>query len=173
MSKVDSFDKIPALHHFTDRRNLLPIREWGGLYPLAKLKIKGIKVPAPGGNDWSQDADSMAGMDEFVHLCFRPTHPMEYLARQAGRIGDTIFLEIHPEVLQWTGVMFTPGVSNKSGVQAYSLKDARKMVDFEVLYTRTDWRDPAIKKRLLEAEKCEILVPKLIPLQLIRNFPNG
>jgi len=37
----------------------------------------------------------------------------------------------------------------------------------------TDWRDPAIKQRLVQAEKCEILVPGFIPLELIRNFPNG
>ncbi len=47
------------------------------------------------------------------------------------------------------------------------------MIDHEVLYTRTDWRDPAIQQRLSQAEKCEILVPGFIPLELIRNFPNG
>jgi hypothetical protein len=42
-----------------------------------------------------------------------------------------------------------------------------------VLYTRTNWNDPVIKLRLQQAEKCEILVPKYIPINLIRNLPNG
>ncbi len=98
---------------------------------------------------------------------------MEYVARAEGRISDPIYLNVHPEVLQWEGVLFTPDVSNKSGVRLYSIDEASDMIDYEVLYTRTDWRDPVIKQRLAQAEKCEILVPGIIPLDLIRNFPNG
>jgi hypothetical protein len=170
---VDPLKRITLLYHFTDRRNLPLIRQHGGLYPLAKLRKKKIEVPAPGGNDWSRDADGMKGMDEYVHLCFRNTHPMEYVARQAGRIEDTIFLQIHADVLLWDGVKFTADVSNKSGVEIHTMDEARKIIDFEVLYTRTDWTDPEIQRRLQQSEKYEILVPKKIPLDLIRNLPNG
>jgi hypothetical protein len=170
---VDPLKRITLLYHFTDRRNLPLIRQHGGLYPLAKLRKKKIEVPAPGGNDWSRDADGMKGMDEYVHLCFRNTHPMEYVARQAGRIEDTIFLQIHADVLLWDGVKFTADVSNKSGVEIHTMDEARKIIDFEVLYTRTDWTDTEIQRRLQQSEKYEILVPKKIPLDLIRNLPNG
>jgi len=169
----DTLKRIPFLYHFTDRRNLDLIRELGGLYPLAELRRKGITVPAPGGNEWSWDADGIKGFDEYVHLCFRATHPMEFIARQEGRIVDSIFLNVHPEVLQWEGVLFTPDVSNKRGVQAYPIRDAAEMIDYEVLYTRTDWKDANIRQRLLQAEKCEVLVPRSIPLEMIRNFPHG
>lgn len=169
----DPLKRISFLYHFTDRRNLDLIRKLGGLHPLAELKRKGIEVPAPGGNEWSHDADGMTGMDEHVHLCFRSNHPMEYVARKEGRIADSIFLNVHPQVLQWEGVLFTPDVANKSGVQAYPIHDAVEMIDYEVLYTRTDWSDPSIRQRLLQAEKCEVLVPRLIPLDLIRNLPHG
>jgi hypothetical protein len=46
-------------------------------------------------------------------------------------------------------------------------------VDFEVFCTRTNWRDPEIHLRLQNAEKCELLIPDHIPLELIRNFPHG
>jgi hypothetical protein len=170
---TDPLKRIPVLYHFTDRRNLDLIRELGGLHPLAELKRKGTEIPAPGGNEWSHDADEFKRLDEYVHLCFRPTHPMEFVARSEGRIGDSIFLNVHPEVLQWDGVLFTPDVSNKSGVQAYAIKQAAEMIDYEVLYTRTDWKDAVIRQRLVQAEKCEVLVPRLIPLDLIRNFPHG
>ena len=88
---------------------------------------------------------------------------MEYLARHEGRIGDTILLQIHPEVLQWEGVRFTAGVSNKSEVLTHSMEEAKFIIDFEVLYTRTNWSDAEIKRRLQQAEKCEILLPVRIP----------
>lgn len=171
MATPDPLQSITRLYHFTDRRNLPVIKQHGGLIPMTELRRRKIDVPAAGGNEWSQDADGHFGMDKYVHLCFRSTHPMEYLARQDGRIQDSIFLEIHPSVLQWPGVMFTPDVSNKSGVCVHTIEQARAMIDYQVLYTRTDWSDPAIQQRLKQAEKYEILVPQLIPLNLIRNIP--
>jgi hypothetical protein len=147
--KSDPLLRVTLLYHFTDRRNLALIRELGGLYPMATLRTRGVEVPACGGNEWSQDADRMRAMDRYVHLCFRSSHPMEYVARQAGRIADTIFLQIHPEVLQWKGVLFTPDVSNKAGVRVYTIEEAKDLIDFEILYTRTNWKDPAIKARLV------------------------
>jgi hypothetical protein len=132
-----------------------------------------IEVPAPGGNEWSHDADARTGLDRYVHLCFRPTHPMEFVARQDGRILDSVYLQIHPDALKVDGVMYTEGVSNKSGMRVHTLDQARKLVDFEVLYTRTNWSDPEIQLRLQNAEKCELLIPNHIPLKLIRNFPHG
>jgi hypothetical protein len=173
MSPLDPLRQITVLYHFTDRRNLQLIREYGGLYPSDVLKKMGVDIPAPGGNEWSQSADELREMGRYVHLCFRATHPMEFRAREDGRIGDSIFLQIHPEVLQWEGVRFTPDVANKSGVSIHTIEEARHVIDFEVLYTRTNWNDPVIKLRLQQAEKCEILVPKYIPINLIRNLPNG
>jgi hypothetical protein len=173
MTKPDPLNQIPFFYHFTDYRNLALIRELGGLYPLARLKRNGIEVPAPGGNRWSQEADGLKGMDEYVHLCFRDTHPMEFRAREEGRIERSIFLLIDRKVLQLDGLRFTPDVSNKSGVCSYTIEEAREMIDFEVLYTRTDWCNPEIQQRLQQAEKCEILVPVRIPLNLILNIQNG
>jgi ssDNA thymidine ADP-ribosyltransferase, DarT len=165
-----TLDQIPRLYHFTDRRNLVSIRAQGGLHPLSDLVKRGVNIPAPGGNQWSRDADELKDMNRYVHLCFRGNHPMEFLARQDGRIGDSIFLEIHPSVMQYAGVMFTPDVSNKAGVQAIPIAQAAELIDFEVLYTRTDWSDQAIQQRLKQVEKYEVLVPCHIPLTHIRNI---
>jgi ssDNA thymidine ADP-ribosyltransferase, DarT len=175
MPSTDPFvrHKVSTLYHFTDRRNLPFIAKNGGLYSLAKLKEMGVAIPAAGGNDWSHEADVNKGLDRYVHLCFKSNHPMEYVARQEGRISDSLFLQIGLEVLQIDGVKFTADVSNKSGVQLRSIEEARKLIDFEVLYTRTNWRDQGIQERLQQAEKYEILVPDHIPLKFIRNLPNG
>jgi len=134
----------------------------------------GIEVPAPGGNDWSRDADARKGMDRYVHLCFRDNHPMEFVAREDGRIVSSIFLSIHPNVLQIEGVKFTGGVSNKTDVEPCSIDEAMGIIDFEML--NGGWKDykiPEIQSRLQQVEKYEILVPDHIPLGLILNFSNG
>lgn len=46
-------------------------------------------------------------------------------------------------------------------------------IDFEVLFTRTDWSQAEIYARREQAEKCEILVPDFIEIELILNMPNG
>jgi ssDNA thymidine ADP-ribosyltransferase, DarT len=173
MNSINMISKIPFLYHFTDRRNLPLIRQHGGLLPMSELRNKGVQVPAPGGNEWSQDADAQKGMQNFVHLCFRNNHPMEFLARQDGRISDSIFLRIHASILNFDGVKFTQDVANKSGVVQVPIGEACGLIDFEVLYTRTNWSDPAIQERLKQAEKYEVLVPTLIPLSLIGNMENG
>jgi hypothetical protein len=172
---VDPFVRYQVTHfyHFCDRRNLPLIRELGGLYSLEKLEEMGVTIPAPGGNDWSHDADRMKGLHQYVHLCLRNNHPMEYIARQEGRIQDSIFLQVSAAVLQMEGLKYTEDVSNKSGVVVRTIEEARDLIDFEVAYTRTDWKNAAVKQRLDNCEKCEILVPDFIPLDLIRNIPNG
>jgi hypothetical protein len=165
--------KVKAFYHFTDKQNLASIRKQGGLLSLAELRRRKIVVPKPGGNQWSHDADAMSRVDDYVHLCLRESHPMEYQAKKNGHIGDTVFLEIDPDIRHQAGVMYAPDVSNKSGVTLIAINEALKKIDYEVLYTKTDWNDAAIKARLQLAGKCEILVPKHVPLTFIRNLPNG
>ena len=173
MNATNPLDRIASLFHFTDRQNLPLIRKTGGLCPLADLRTRRITVPAPGSNQLSRDLDAQAGLDQYVHLCFRSNHPMVFRAQENGRLLEVIFLEVSPEVLSWPDVRFAPDIANKTGVQHYSIAEAVEMIDFQVLYTRTDWRDPEVQERLQKAERYEILVPHHVPLALIRNLPNG
>lgn len=75
----------------------------GGLYPLSELEEKELDIPAPGSDKVSRLTDKRSNLHRYVHLCFRNTHPMEHIARQEARIGDTIFLQVHASVLQWEG----------------------------------------------------------------------
>jgi len=173
MPKNDPLSRVPSLYHFTDRRNLELIRGLGGLFPLAELEERGIEIPAPGSDEGSRIVDRQRDLHRYVHLCFKSNHPMEYLARQQGRIGDSIFLQVHSSVIHWEGVLFVPGMANTNGITFHTVDEARHMIDYEVLYTRTNWSDPQVQERLQAAEKYEILVPRVIPLDLIRNLPNG
>jgi hypothetical protein len=97
-------------------------------------------------------------------------HPMEYRAREDGRIESSVFLRIAAEVLHTPGVLFTADVSNKSGVETLSLSEALEQLDLEAVYTRLDWSDPVVKERRLVARKYEILVPTLVPSQMISGY---
>lgn len=174
MALGSPFDRIRFLYHFTDQRNLASIRDMGGLYSTAKLRRKGITAFHPGGNEISLDADHRFGMDKYVHLSFNTNHPLEYLARTDGRIQRTAWLYVKADILEVDGVLFCPGVSNRSGMEPIPISDAASLIDFEVLYTRTDWNDPAIYARRQAAERCEILVPNKIPFQFFSEyFPHG
>jgi hypothetical protein len=153
--------------HFTDTRNI-PLIQQHGLLSRSEMAQREIQCPAPGGNQWSFDADALSGMDQYVHLCFRKKHPMEYMAKADGRIETSRFLLIEPDVLLIPGTKLTSGVSNKNGVAVGDPIAMLPNLDWEVLYLRTDWRDPAIQSRLRNAEKYEVIVPSTIPSNLIR-----
>jgi len=100
---------------------------------------------------------------------------MEHVARNDGRIEKTVWLYIYAaSVFKHEGVLYSYGVSNKSGMKIIPMQEAAGDIDFQVLYTRTDWHDPEINARLAHAELCEILVPEHVPLKYFEKyFPNG
>lgn len=170
---VDFMGQKGVLHscfyHFTDERNLPEIRQHG-LLSMAAIRAKGLEVAAPGGNDWSWEADARVGMDRYVHLCFFNEHPMEYRAKEAGRLERTRFLQIDPGVLLRDGVRISLEVSNKAGAKILPVEEALDSLDFEVIYTRTDWKDAAVKDRLKIARLYEVLVPDGVPVEYIKNL---
>jgi hypothetical protein len=175
MGPPDPLSRIKWLCHFTDKRNLPSILEMGGLWSTAKLREMGVKDFHPGGNEHSLNADQMFGMDQYVHLCFKGNHPMEYLAKQDSRIQKTLWLYIDDaaSVLKMDGVLYCPGVSNKSGMETCTIEEARNKIDYVALYEYLDWRVSENYLRRLAAEKCEILVPDHLPLKYFKKYlPN-
>jgi hypothetical protein len=165
--------KFDGIWHFTDRSNIVPIQQNNGLLSLAELERKGATIPAPGGNQWSHDADKLKGVHEYVHLAFLDDHPMLFVAKQDGRIKDAVWLKIDSSVLFDANVRYTKEVSNKAGVGILTSDQAREEIDFDVLFTRTDWRNPEIQTRRRLALKSEILIPCHIPLNKILGIKNG
>lgn len=155
--------------HFTDTRNLPSIREHG-LLSLRELGARGIPIPAPGGNPLSQEIDVSRGLDAYVHLSFTASHPMDYRAKMDGRIERSKYLQIDPAVAEIEGVVATLDVSNGRGVEPLPLRSALDGLDLEVLYTRMNWADPEVKKRLNAARRCELLIPGSVPREFIRNL---
>lgn len=160
--------KIDAVWHFTDRSNLELIYRHKGLFSLAELERRGIEVPTPGGNNWSHEADKLKGLDKYVHLSFLNDHPMLFRAMQDGRILDPVWLKIESSILLQDGVRFCSDVSNKSGVAILNPEEAIEQIDFDVLFTYMDWRNPDVQARRQAAIKSEILVPDSVPIEKIK-----
>lgn len=156
-----------TLYHFTDESNFGSIDKHG-LLSKTKLRETGLWPPAAtGGNALSWHLDTVRGIDPYVSLCMTRNHGMKFLAKQDGRLPNPRYLAIKPEVLLIDGVRVAFGVANANGVEILSLKDAVDKLDTEVLYSRTNWGDPAINQRLRAAERMEILVPDAVPRNLV------
>ena len=158
---------INCFYHFTDTRNLPSIQARGGLLPWSQIKGD---VVAPGGNNWSHDADAIKGQDNYVHLCFLPEHPMEFVAKKDGRILDSRFLRIDSSVIHTPGILFCSDVANKSGVEMLDLATAVATMDFEIIAPAHKWLDPSLFERKKRACKYELLVPGQVPLSLISGI---
>jgi len=154
------------LYHFTDPKNLPSISEHG-ILSKSEIARRNILVPAPGGNQWSRDADAAKGLSNYVNLCLTRSHPMCHIATNDGRIESPRYLAISPEILRTEGVVVSLDVANKRDVSIISLLDAIDKLDLEVLYSRTDWKDPSINSRLKAAERCEVLIPSCVPVSHI------
>jgi hypothetical protein len=173
LSEIFAKHDISAVWHFTDRANVPLIQEHGGLLSLRELEQRSIRVPRPGGNEWSQDADRRRELDRYVHLAFVQNHPMLYIAEKEGRIKDPVWLKIDASVLTNSGVCFCSTVSNKNGARILNHEEAAEDVDFEILFTRTDWGVRELHERRKAAEKAEILVPNMITCDKILEYVNG
>jgi hypothetical protein len=154
------------LYHFTDEKNFPTIKQHG-LLSKAKMRQLGFWPVATGGNDLSHSLDDYRGISNFVSLCFTRSHPMKYLAQQEGRLHSPRYLGISPEVLRIPGVRVAFGIANANQTVIMDLPQAISEMDIEVMYSRTDWSDPSVNARLRKAEKMELLVPDVIPLNLI------
>jgi len=161
-------------YHFTDTRNIPSIREHG-LLSLSQLEQRGIKIPAPGGDANSRASDKSKRLHRYVHLSLTPNNPMEYRARQDGRIVESRYLRVSTSVLELPGVLFAPGLVNKAGIETVELEQAlrEEMIDLDILYTWRAWSLPVFGDRRRVADKYEILVPGGIPSTRILNLPNG
>lgn len=167
---IQSSTQHRTLYHFTDEANFQSIREHG-ILSKEQLRLRGLwPPPAAGGNQLSWQLDQDRGIDPYVSLCMTRNHGMRFLAHQDGRLPNPRYLAIKSEVLRIPGTRIALGVANSNGVEILQVAEAVDRMDVEVLYSRTDWKDPAINLRLRAAEKFEVLIPDAVPCELIVGY---
>jgi hypothetical protein len=158
-----------SLYHFTDERNL-PLIAAHGLLSKNEMRLRGIWPTAPGGNQLSHSLDDWKGVSSYVSLCLTKSHPMLHVAKNEGRVDNVRYLRIHPQILKTEGVLFAPDIANKGGVMLTPLAASLGVIDTEVTYYRTEWRDPSIQNRLKAIERYEVLVPTCITPDFISGL---
>lgn len=161
---------IRQLYHFTDSRNLESIQVHG-ILSLKELERLDITPSAYSSSTDSRGIDRYRGLDHYVRLCFWKQHPMEYRARVEQRIEQSVFLVIDPAILLVEGVRIADGIAYAEGTTIYEdVSQAVDVLDWDVITTRTDWRDPEVQRRIRATEKYEVLVPQRVPIDLIRGL---
>lgn len=162
------YRKPGCLYHFTDTRNIPSIVKHGILSASERAKVN-ILDNVSGGNDWSHDQDIRKGLTDYVHLCFFDTHPMEYHARSEGRLNETYFIKVLPDIIDREGVKFCAGVSNAADSIIFGLDEFENHMDMKALFRYMKWRDSEELARVKITEKYEILIPKRIPKSYLRK----
>ncbi|WP_164750400.1 MULTISPECIES: DarT ssDNA thymidine ADP-ribosyltransferase family protein [unclassified Mesorhizobium] len=164
---INASTQHKTLYHFTDEANFPTIKKHG---ILSKERLRALKLWPPaatGGNELSQHLDLQRGIDPYVSLCLTRNHGMKFLAHKEGRLPNPRYLAIKPEVLRIPGTRVALGVANANDVEILPVDEAVNRLDYEVLYTRTDWRDPGINQRLRAAERFEVLIPTSVAPEMI------
>lgn len=169
IAHINGSNQHRYLYHFTDESNFPTIAE-RGLVSKSQMRAEGWWPATTGGNELSHQLDDYRGISDYVSLCFTRNHPMKFLANRDGRLPSPRYLGIKTEVLRFPGVRVAFGVANANETAIMDLADAIAHMDLEVLYSRTDWRDPQVQARLRAAEKMELLVPNGVPLDLIARI---
>lgn len=161
-----------VLYHFTDEHNIDSIRKYGILSYRRIQELQSKKEIGKiyyGGNEWSRNADVFSGMDNYVHLSFTKECPMAYyLEKDKIKLA---WLEIDASILNdISGILYTNGVSNKSGIVPMSEKNALNCLDFDAIYKFLPFKEKGNKERKDAARKYEILIPNEVPAGYIRNI---
>lgn len=161
------YPQVDRVYHFTERANLPSIKTHGllSLNEIGKSglgeKVKYCSSPT------SREVDARHGLDQYVRLCLISNHPMVFRAQERTQLIDLVYVHVGLSVLEAPGVRFAAGVAYQEGVPIYSFAEALERLDFDVLFTRMDWRDPEVNRRRQVARKYEILVPRRIDSGLI------
>ena len=153
-------------YHFTDEVNF-PSIDKKGLVSKACMRAEKWWPDATGGNQLSHELDTRHCIDPYVSLCFTRNHSMKYLAQKDGRLPNPRYLGIHPEVLKIEGARISFGVANANDAKILPVSEAIDQLDIEVIYSQTDWSDPAVQQRLKTAKKFEVLIPDNVPIDLL------
>lgn len=161
MAKLEPPYGIQRLHHFTDSRNLVSIREHGLLSRL-ECGQRGV-TSITGGDERSRELDAAYGLDAYVHLSLTPYHPMQYVAVDDGRIYESVDVIVSPEVLTLPGIMMTLDIANKLGGDPLLPIDGWiQSVELSLIYRSLSVLTPRQHQRVKELRKIEVLVPNSV-----------
>ena len=154
---------VTELYHFTDARNRDSILQHG-LYSWVKAeKIEGAVLSS---NMLSRNLDQDRGVADYVRLCFKPDHPMLFIAKKDGRIWNHIWLRVDLNALDVQGVKFCDTNAAKANAD---IRDTPEHIHFDIVLDRqvTYFQLNTQERSWFQAE---VLVPSHIPPQFLEVY---
>lgn len=158
---------ITRFYHFTDKQNLIRIKEFGGLYSWYYCEQNGIDIPNPGGDYDSRRLDARHGLQDYVRLSFCDDHPMAYRKHKEG--ASLVLLYIDLEVAAFKDTQFTDrNAASNSFACGVNYDD---LVKVNISATQRNYvsRDEG---EIFNQHQAECMIKTFIPLRYITNIDN-
>ena len=158
---------ITRFYHFTDKQNLIRIKQLGGLYSWYYCEQNGIDIPNPGGDFASRRQDERHGLQDYVRLSFCDDHPMAYRKHKEG--ASLVLLYIDLEVATFKDTRFTDrNAASGSFACGVSYNDIIKL---NISATQRNYvsRDEG---EIFSQHQAECMIKTFIPLKYITNIDN-
>jgi tetratricopeptide (TPR) repeat protein len=166
-NKILKENNISTLYHFTAKVNIQSIKEHGALYSWSYCQNNNIDIPQAGGDELSRSLDRRHGFEDYVRLSFTRNHPMMYFAQTRGRIGNSVVLEIDPEVIFWKSTKFANKNAARNDVNIGSTLEDLKKIRFNIVKQHNHLDLAEEDKPYYQAE---VLVLQKIPIEFITNI---
>ena len=164
IKKILEANRIRYFYHFTSRKNIELIKEFGGVYSWHYLNSHNIDIPWQGREELSKQIDKRSSDANYVHLSFCENHPMAYRLTQAGE--DIVVLKISTEVALLDGTIFTDmNAVDSNATRALGLVGLQN-VNFEATkeqYLRSD-------NPLFKYKQAEVMVKTCVLSRYILNL---
>jgi len=103
--KILKDNNIECFYHFTSRKNIKSIVNYGGLFSWDYLFRHNIPIPVAGGEDTSRSLDRRYGLEDYVRLSLCSSHPMAQRLKEEGE--QIVVLRIDIKAATWNETLFS------------------------------------------------------------------
>ncbi|MDE6721184.1 MAG: DUF4433 domain-containing protein [Bacteroidaceae bacterium] len=158
---------IKRFYHFTDKRNIIGIRQLGGLYSWDYCERHGIEIPNPGGDDDSRWYDRKHDLQDYVRLSFCNDHPMAWRKHKEG--SSLVLLYIDIDVATFEDTLFTDRNAASNSFACGGDLDALRKVDIQATRRNYVSRNEG---EIFSLHQAECMIKTFIPLRYISNINN-
>ena len=156
---------ITRFYHFTDKQNLIRIKQFGGLYSWFYCEKNGIDIPNPGGDYDSRKYDRRHGLEDYVRLSFCDDHPMAWRKHKEG--SSLVLLYIDIDVAGFKDTLFTDRNAASSSFTCGGEYDDLLKVNIPATQRNFVSRSEG---EIFYLHQAECMIKTFIPLKYIKNI---
>lgn len=158
---------VTRFYHFTDRQNLIRIKQLGGLYSWYYCEHNSIDIPNPGGDTDSRRLDTRYGLQDYVRLSFCDDHPMAYRKHKEG--ASLVLLYIDVDVAAFKETLFTD--RNAASNSFSHGGDYEGLLKVNISATKRNYVSRN-QGEIFHQHQAECMIKTFIPLKYITNIDN-